>query len=182
MADLTKDERTALEKMRKTFSEADSNGLLLNDATFLRYLRARSFDATKSSAMLAATVKWRKDFGICDMHSKSWEDILAKENCTGKMYVRGLSREGHPILYMKPKLENTNDHDGNMVTVTNAITEITSSKEKLSNLSQLMAKSFIWLQLATLLCYSHLIQFYYNEPFHYTEAFGVHNGASSGNW
>jgi CRAL/TRIO, N-terminal domain len=116
MADLTAAQMTALEKMRRSFPETDSNGFLLNDATFLRYLRARSFDATKSSAMLAATVKWRKDFGIADMHSKSWEEILAKENSTGKMYVRGLSREGHPILYMKPKLENTNEHDGNMVT------------------------------------------------------------------
>ena len=115
MADLTADQRTALEKMRKSFPETDSNGFLLNDATFLRYLRARSFDATKSSAMLAATVKWRKDFELADMHSKSWEDILAKENSTGKMYVRGLSRDGHPILYMKPKLENTNEHDGNIV-------------------------------------------------------------------
>ena len=130
MADLTKDEKTALEKMRKTFTETDSNGFPFSDATFLRYLRARSFDVTKSSAMLAATVKWRKDFGICDMHSKSWEDVLAKENSSGKMYVRGISREGHPILYMKPKMENTFDHDGNMVTFTNAITCIYFYKEE----------------------------------------------------
>ena len=116
MADLSKDERTALDKMRKSFPESDSNGFPLTDTTFLRYLRARSFDVTKSTAMLTATLKWRKDFGVCEMHSKCWEDILAKENSTGKMYVRGLSREGHPVLYMKPKLENTNDHDGNMVT------------------------------------------------------------------
>lgn len=32
----------------------------------------------------------------------------------GKMYVRGFSRDGHALLYMRPSLENTNDHHGNM--------------------------------------------------------------------
>jgi CRAL/TRIO domain len=30
------------------------------------------------------------------------------------MYIRGHDRAGHPLLYMKPRLENTYDHEGNM--------------------------------------------------------------------
>lgn len=117
MADLTKDQSASLEKMRLAFPDPDSSGLPLNDATFLRYLRARSFDFTKASAMLTSTIQWRRDFGLEEMSKKGWNDILAKENCTGKMYARGLSLEGHPLLYMRPKLENTNDHDGNIVSI-----------------------------------------------------------------
>jgi CRAL/TRIO, N-terminal domain len=115
MAELTKVQSDSLEKMRQAFPDPSSAGLPLNDATFLRYLRARSFDFTKASAMLNSTIQWRRDFGLEEMSNKEWNDILAKENCTGKMYARGLSLEGHPLLYMRPKLENTNDHDGNIV-------------------------------------------------------------------
>lgn len=30
------------------------------------------------------------------------------------MYVRGFDRDGHVIIYMRPKYENTNNHDGNL--------------------------------------------------------------------
>lgn len=114
MMDLTKEENDALEKMRTAFPAKDCCGLALNDATFLRYLRARTFDFSKSSAMLTSTIKWRNEFGICDMQ-RGWTDIIQKENVTGKLYARGFSKEGHPLLYMRPGLENTRDHDGNMV-------------------------------------------------------------------
>ena len=114
MVDLSKEQNDALEKMRTAFPASDCCGLALNDATFMRYLKARTFDFQKSSAMLSATIKWRNEFGLCQMHS-DWTDIIQKENITGKMYARGFTREGHPILYMKPRFENTRDHDGNMV-------------------------------------------------------------------
>ena len=43
-----------------------------------------------------------------------WRDILINENSTGKMYIRGFSKSGNAILYMRPKYENTKDHNGNM--------------------------------------------------------------------
>lgn len=38
-----------------------------DDATLLRFLRARKFDLAKSKEMFAAAEKWRKDFGVPDI-------------------------------------------------------------------------------------------------------------------
>ena len=38
-----------------------------DDATLLRFLRARKFDLVKSKEMIHATEKWRKDFGVDDI-------------------------------------------------------------------------------------------------------------------
>lgn len=115
MSKLSPDQESALEKMRQAFPDTDSYGLPLNDATFQRYLRARSYDFEKSSAMLKSTIEWRKTFGLGEMLNKGWDEVIAHENSSGKMYVRGISKGGHPILYMKPGLENSKSHDGNMV-------------------------------------------------------------------
>ena len=41
-------------------------------------------------------------------------DVIAKENSTGKVYVSGFDRQGRPIVVMRPRKENTHDHDGNI--------------------------------------------------------------------
>lgn len=89
-------------------------GLKLNDATFLRYLRARNGDNEKALHMLNNTIKWRQEFGLEHIHDDNWKTIVKKENETGKCYCRGFDKEGHVLLYMKPRYENTNDHDGNL--------------------------------------------------------------------
>ena len=110
MSDAQKDD--VLARMRSTFSSAEGYGLPINDKTFLRYLRARNFNFEKAKEMLSATLLWRRDFGTANM--EEWKDLMSVENATGKMYCRGLDKEGHALLYMKPGLENTYDHDGNM--------------------------------------------------------------------
>ena len=101
--------------MRKAFPpDVPGYGLALDDYTFLRYLRARSFDLTKATAMLTATLKWRNEFGLVNMMSE-WTTTIQLENSTGKMFARGFSKDGHALLYMKPRFENTLSHDGNMV-------------------------------------------------------------------
>lgn len=45
---------------------------------------------------------------------KNEVDVIAKENSTGKVYVSGFDRQGRPILVMRPREENTQDHDGNI--------------------------------------------------------------------
>lgn len=62
--------------------------------------------------MLRKTIAWRREFGVADIDS--WKDVIAKENATGKSYLRGFDKEGHAIIYMRPANENTNEHDGNM--------------------------------------------------------------------
>jgi len=66
-----------------------------------RYLRARGFEIDKAVLMLKETIEWRKTFGLTDLYDGKWKDIIASENSTGKMYIRGYDREGHAILYMK---------------------------------------------------------------------------------
>jgi hypothetical protein len=72
---------TALEAMRQTFATYATNadGMLLDDSTFLRYLRARQFDIEKSVSMLKATIEWRRIFGINGM-TTSWKDKMKIEN------------------------------------------------------------------------------------------------------
>ena len=85
----------------------------INDQTLLRYLRARNFDVEKAAKMLEDSISWRKEFGVSGSRD-GWGSIIELENSTGKLYVRGYDRQGHAILYMKPRFENTKDHDGNL--------------------------------------------------------------------
>ena len=103
----------AVAEMRRLFSGVDGEGLAMDDRTFERYLRARGFNVAKAQEMLAATVKWRKDFDIKSIHD-GWQSVIEKENQTGKGYVRGFSSAGNVCLYLKPKHENTFHHDGNL--------------------------------------------------------------------
>ncbi|CAM9683058.1 unnamed protein product [Phaeothamnion confervicola] len=42
-------------------------------------------------------------------------DIIKRENSTGKIYVRGTDLLGRPVMYMRPREENTSDHAGNIL-------------------------------------------------------------------
>ena len=107
-------QQEGLTKMREIFSDVDGFGMKMNDDTFLRYLRARTFNFEKAKHMMENSLKWREEFGLKDLHSGAWKDIIKLENSTGKMYLRGFDKSGHLLVYMKPKEENTNDHDGNI--------------------------------------------------------------------
>ncbi len=110
-------QRKALNEIRDKFK--DKKEIFLpsfpfNDTLLLRYLRARNFDVKKASSMLEATLQWRLEFAVDELYEGKWDDTLAKENETGKMYARGYDNTGNVCLYMKPRFENTNNHDGNL--------------------------------------------------------------------
>lgn len=109
---LTEQQQLALAHLRANFGSLDGSGLPMNDNTYLRYLRARQFDKEKASKLLQATLNWRRIMGLSDY--SAWRDVLNKENVTGKMYCRGFDKSNRSILYMRPKLENTKDFDGNI--------------------------------------------------------------------
>jgi hypothetical protein len=126
----------ALEIMRTTFKDMDGVGMPLDDACFLRYLRARVFKVKKAVKLLNESLVWRKEFGLADINE--WKDIIKLENATGKSYIRGFDKEGHVLIYMVPAKENTHDHHNNMkhlvYTMERAIATMkhTTGMEKLS--------------------------------------------------
>lgn len=62
---ITPAERDDVEILRTRFpATAPSYGLLLDDALLCRYLRARNGNIDKATAMLTATLDWRRDFGL----------------------------------------------------------------------------------------------------------------------
>lgn len=113
-AELNATQQEALDQMKELFQNSDGHGMAMNDSTFLRYLRARNFNLDKAKAMLENTLKWREEFGLKKLHAGEWKETIELENATGKTYVRGFDKHGHVLMYMKPGLENTNNHDGNM--------------------------------------------------------------------
>jgi hypothetical protein len=110
------DDEALLSEMREAFKsrEMDDDLMALDDATFRRYLRARKGDVIAAQKMLEESLAWRKDFEVSQLLTPSWIKTLEKETSTGKMYCRGYDRDGHPLLYMKPRYENTNEYDGNL--------------------------------------------------------------------
>ena len=107
------DHSAMIADMANHFKDKDGYGLRLDERTFMRYLRARKFDLKKSIDMLEATLQWRKEFDVLGA-SNAWMDKMITENETGKLYVRGTDNEGRPLLYMRPRHENTFEHDGNI--------------------------------------------------------------------
>eukprot|EP01035_Chromulina_nebulosa_P018047 gene18047-23689_t len=111
--DLNENQKNALDYLKGNYSFDNVHGLPLNESTYLRYLKARNFNVDKSKKLLDNTIIWRDSFGLADIHT-SWMPIIANENSTGKMFVRGYDKHGHAIIYMRPKHENTSNHDGNL--------------------------------------------------------------------
>lgn len=62
-ASLTPPQQDALRKLRQILQENGSLRQNDSDQDLLRFLRARSFDVSKASAMYEAMLKWRKDIG-----------------------------------------------------------------------------------------------------------------------
>lgn len=63
---MDKDETVALAQMRESFpaDTTESYGMPLDDACLLRYVRARNGSVPKATAMLTATLDWRREFNV----------------------------------------------------------------------------------------------------------------------
>eukprot|EP00188_Purpureofilum_apyrenoidigerum_P000497 Plantae.Rhodophyta-Purpureofilum_apyrenoidigerum.ctg12151.p1 GENE.Plantae.Rhodophyta-Purpureofilum_apyrenoidigerum.ctg12151~~Plantae.Rhodophyta-Purpureofilum_apyrenoidigerum.ctg12151.p1 ORF type:complete len:296 (-),score=69.50 Plantae.Rhodophyta-Purpureofilum_apyrenoidigerum.ctg12151:266-1153(-) len=92
-------------------SEVEKNWL--DDACLARYIRARKMDVDKAFAMIQDTLKWRKEFDVVGL-LQSDLNLVKSESTTGKMYAGGHDKSGRPILYMKPRNQNTKDTTANI--------------------------------------------------------------------
>ncbi|KAJ8073649.1 cytosolic factor, phosphatidylinositol/phosphatidylcholine transfer protein [Marasmius tenuissimus] len=68
LGNLTSEQEAALEQLKKELK--DENAFVeqrMDDATLLRFLRARKFDVALAKKMLLDAEQWRKDFGVEDL-------------------------------------------------------------------------------------------------------------------
>lgn len=71
--------------------------------THPRYMRAAKWIPSDAENRIKATLEWRREFQP-DLISPEEVRIEGK---TGKIILNGFDRDGRPILYMRPGLENT---------------------------------------------------------------------------
>ncbi|KAJ7219976.1 CRAL-TRIO domain-containing protein [Mycena pura] len=100
LGNLTVIQQHALEKMKKELAaeghyfEAEPR---MNDATMLRFLRARKFDVPKAKQMFIAAEKWRKDFGVDDIVKNFDFPELNLVDKYYPQYYHKIDKDGRPV-------------------------------------------------------------------------------------
>jgi len=98
LGNLTIPQQHALDTLRKQLQdEGHFVPERMDDATLLRFLRARKFDVAKAKAMLLSAEQWRRDFGI--------EELMENFEFTEKeqvdkyypQYYHKMDKDGRPI-------------------------------------------------------------------------------------
>jgi len=83
-----------LKKMREKIAVLDPESKDIDDATLMRFLRARSMDVTKSAKMFVDHQKWRREYFPLG-HVQ--EDEIKDEIAAKKFYMQGRDRQGRPL-------------------------------------------------------------------------------------
>lgn len=102
LGNLTPAQQEALDRFRK---EIQDDGKFvperMDDASLLRFLRARKFDVAKAKVMLYAAEQWRKDFGVDEIMQNF--DFQEKEEVDKyyPQYYHKMDKEGRPIYIEK---------------------------------------------------------------------------------
>jgi len=88
----------ALEKLKKELQdEGHFVPERMDDATLLRFLRARKFDVPKAKEMLLAMEQWRKDFGIVELvENFDFKEKKAVDKYYPQYYHK-MDKDGRPI-------------------------------------------------------------------------------------
>jgi hypothetical protein len=92
---------TAADAPREPLTDADR--LWLTRECLLRYLRASKWDAAAALKRLAATLAWRREYGLLGFT----HEYISPENATGKQLILGYDDRGRPALYLNPSRQNT---------------------------------------------------------------------------
>jgi len=62
----------------------------------------------KALELIRRTLQWRKEFGVEEMMNNVPAPVK-EEGASQKLYVGGKDKYGRPIIYMKPKYQNTKE-------------------------------------------------------------------------
>lgn len=98
LGNLTVQQQHTLEKFRKELQdEGHFVPERMDDATLLRFLRARKFDLAAAKTMIIAAEQWRKDFGVDDIVQNF--DFKEKETVDKyyPQYYHKMDKDGRPI-------------------------------------------------------------------------------------
>ncbi|KAJ3014477.1 UNVERIFIED_CONTAM: hypothetical protein HDU68_000254 [Siphonaria sp. JEL0065] len=91
-----------------TDEEAVALGAFANDRDCAsRFLRATKWDLAAAVTRLSDTLKWRREYRP-DLISA---DEIEPEAVTGKQFLSGFDKQGRPLLFLVPRLENTKTYD-----------------------------------------------------------------------
>lgn len=89
-----------LQRMRDIFPA-------IPDVTLARYLIARNNDVEKASALLKSGIAWKS------LYFPILKSTIPKEFPIGKLYVRGVDKEGRPLLIWVTRLNIAKERDIN---------------------------------------------------------------------
>jgi len=95
---MEKSPEIAVAQFRKSVQLLGSSTERHGDPTLMRFLIARSMDADKAAKMFVQWQKWRAEFVPLGFipDSEIPDELEAR-----KVYLQGLSREGHPVMIIK---------------------------------------------------------------------------------
>lgn len=113
------DVATEYEKVQKVIQAltAEERVLMPDPRMPIRHLRAENGNVELAVQKLRAALQWRRDFNVPHVigGDEAMRESIARENATGKIYVRGYDRSGRALMYMRPARENCNHNlEGNM--------------------------------------------------------------------
>ncbi|RDX95279.1 Random slug protein 5, partial [Mucuna pruriens] len=94
LIDSTDAELSKIRLMRAFVETRDPSSKEVDDLMIRRFLRARSLDVEKASAMFLKYLKWKRTFVPNGFISPS---EIAEDLAQGKMYVQGVDKKGRPI-------------------------------------------------------------------------------------
>ncbi|KAF9571512.1 hypothetical protein EC968_000475 [Mortierella alpina] len=106
-APLTEAQQTALDALRThihgSVATTPSQKRWADDACLIRYLKSKKWNLQESKQAVQDTIHWREEY----KPNVPNKEMLWTETAPGKLYVSGFDMESRPLLYMKPRLENT---------------------------------------------------------------------------
>eukprot|EP00035_Acanthoeca_spectabilis_P024909 m.455985 g.455985 ORF g.455985 m.455985 type:complete len:532 (+) comp20970_c0_seq1:106-1701(+) len=111
---LTPENEKALLELADALSDLGPKEAAFCDrACLCRYLRARDWKVLAAEKLLRETLQWREEYGIENVGIESIKDELA----TGKIYIHGFDRSGQPVMYQKPRNENSQNYENQVKAV-----------------------------------------------------------------